>query len=72
MAEAVPFGEDCYVEMFIRCSGLYYVTCYSSPADFSYFGSWLDYVQSKGTLVTKSEYKTSWNEHKPDGWTVTQ
>ena len=72
MAEAVSFGEDCYVEMFIRCSGLYYVTCYSSPADFSYFGSWLDYVQSKGTLVTKSEYKTSWNEHKPDGWTVTQ
>ena len=62
----------CYADMFSNCSGLYYVTCYSSPADFIYFEPWLVNVQSKGTLVTKSEYKTSWNDHKPTGWTVTQ
>lgn len=76
MADAtasLPGKTKCYAEMFIRCSGLYYVTCYSSPADFTYFGSWLNYVQSKGTLVTKSEYKEYWNDHKPyDDWTVTQ
>jgi hypothetical protein len=68
---SLPEKTKCYDEMFIRCSGLYYVTCYSSPADFSYFGSWLNYVQSKGTLVTKREYESNWNDHKPyDGWTV--
>ena len=71
MAEASGFGKKCYVDMFIRCSGLYYVTCYSSPAVFDYFNPWLDYVQSKGTLVTKSGYESNWNDHKPgDGWTV--
>ncbi len=62
----------CYVNMFYNCSGLYYVTCYSSPADFSYFEPWLVNVQSKGTLVTKSGYESNWNDHKPTGWTVTQ
>lgn len=74
MADAtasLPGKTKCYDEMFIRCSGIYYVTCYSSPADFTYFGSWLNYVQSKGTLVTKSGYESNWNDHKPgDGWTV--
>ena len=62
----------CYVDMFYNCSGLYYVTCYSSPAVFDYYTQWLDNVQSKGTLVTKSEYESNWNDHKPTGWTVTQ
>ena len=73
MADASASLKDkCYNSMFYNCRGLYYVTCYSTPVDFNYYTQWLDYVQSKGTLVTKSEYKESWNVHKPTGWTVTQ
>lgn len=73
MADASASLKDkCYNSMFYNCRGLYYVTCYSTPVDFNYYTQWLDYVQSKGTLVTKSEYESNWNDHKPDGWTVTQ
>ena len=73
MADAsASLEEKCYNVMFYNCRGLYYVTCYSSPAVFDYYTQWLDYVQSKGTLVIKSEYKEYWNYHTPDGWTVTQ
>lgn len=68
------FAEKCYAEMFHSCSGLYYVTCYSTITSAEYYESWLYGVQPFGIFVTN---ETAWEGYKnsdsgvPANWTIT-
>lgn len=68
------FAEKCYAEMFQRCSGLYYVTCYSTITDAQYYESWLNAVQPFGVFVTD---EAAWNGYTesdsgvPENWAIT-
>lgn len=68
------FAEKCYAEMFHSCSGLYYVTCYSTITDAQYYESWLNAVQPFGVFVTD---EAAWNGYTesdsgvPENWTIT-
>lgn len=68
------FAEKCYAEMFHSCSGLYYVTCYSTITDAQYYESWLNAVQPFGVFVTN---EAAWNGYTesdsgvPENWAIT-
>lgn len=65
--EAAEAGTYSYKDMFNGCSGLYYVTCYSSmySGDGDAYSTWLKGVQPSGTFVTSSsEYASEWRSRK--------
>ena len=66
-AGTYSYSYNYYKDMFNGCSGLYYVTCYSSMyiGDGDAYSTWLEGVQPSGTFVTSSsEYASEWRSRK--------